>query len=61
MNQKWDTLPELGKERLSKAISKEIGISSDLVSSLMDRDWEKAKVYAQLDAAQIILNTLMKL
>lgn len=61
LNQKWDTLPELGKERLSKAISKEIGISSDLVSSLMDRDWEKAKVYAQLDAAQIILNTLMKL
>jgi len=61
LNQNWDALPDLGKERLSKAISNEIGISSELVSSIMDMDWESAKVYAQLDAAQIILNTLMNL
>lgn len=59
--QEWEALPDLGKTRLSNALSKELGISSDLVASVLDRDWEKAKTYAQLDAAQMLLGKLLKM
>ncbi|MCR4424646.1 MAG: S-layer homology domain-containing protein [Firmicutes bacterium] len=61
LDQNWNRLPELGRERLSMALGDELGVAPELIAAVMDRDWESAKTYAQLEAAQILLSRLLKL
>ncbi len=59
LGQDWEALPELGQKRLAQALSEEIGVSSELIESVMRRDWKAARSYAELEAAQILLSRFL--
>lgn len=61
LDQNWSQLGELARERLGSALSRELGVSSDLVVALLNQDWELAKTYGEIEVAQYLLSKLLNL
>lgn len=55
----WASLEGLAKQQLAAALSKQTNISADLASSVLAGNWEAAKSYAQVEAVQRVLGSLM--
>ncbi|MEA4883040.1 MAG: S-layer homology domain-containing protein [Clostridia bacterium] len=61
LSQQWSLLPDLAQKRLAQALSEELGVSSDLIAAVMARDWQAARSYAELEAAQVLLSKFLKM
>ncbi|HHV62462.1 MAG TPA: S-layer homology domain-containing protein [Firmicutes bacterium] len=59
--QDWTKLTDLAKQRLARAVSEELGISAELATALLNQDWQQAKTYGQIEAAQYLLAKLMNM
>lgn len=55
MTQDWESLKSLGKKRLAQAIGEQLGITTDLATALLDRDWDRARELAQTEALEQLL------
>ncbi|NLG78491.1 MAG: S-layer homology domain-containing protein [Firmicutes bacterium] len=61
VNQNWTELGDLAKKRLADALSAELGISSDLITAVLNQDWKLAKTYGEIEVAQYLLAKLLNL
>ena len=61
LSQDWNTLGQLAKERVAQAVSEQLGISKDLSLALLDRNWQQAKTYAEIEVAQYVLTKLLNM
>jgi hypothetical protein len=61
LKQDWAELGELAKKRVAGALSDELGVSQDLITALLNSDWEQAKAYGQIEVAQYVLMKLLNL
>lgn len=61
VNQNWTELGDLAKKRLADALSAELGISSDLITAVLNQDWNLAKTYGEIEVAQYLLAKLLNL
>ncbi|HHY46732.1 MAG TPA: S-layer homology domain-containing protein [Firmicutes bacterium] len=61
LSQDWSSLGGLAKERLASVISQEIGVSTDLVIAVMDKDWQKAKTYGEIELAGLLLSKVLNM
>ncbi|HPZ14292.1 MAG TPA: S-layer homology domain-containing protein [Bacillota bacterium] len=59
--EEWDALPELAQRRLAMALSEEIGVSPELIESIMNRDWKSARSYAELEVAELLLSRFLNM
>lgn len=59
MTQDWDSLQLYAKDRLAQVIGAQLGITTDLAIALLDRDWERAKELAQLEAVEQLLGQFL--
>lgn len=61
LNQDWTHLGTLAKERLASALSQELGVSTDLVTAVMSKDWQKAKTYGEIELAGLLLSKFLNM
>lgn len=59
MNQDWNTLQDHGKIRLSEAIAVETSLPLDIVTAVLEQDWEKVKALAEVEAVQRLVQGVM--
>ncbi len=57
--QDWNTLEGHGKVRLGEAIALETGLPLDMVTAVMDQDWEQVKALAQVEAIQRLVQGMV--
>lgn len=59
MVQDWNYLDSLSRDRLSQALSKQLGITEDLSQALLARDVQKIKEYGKIELATAALSKLL--
>ena len=59
MDQDWNYLDDLSKQRLAKAIAGQLGISEDLSQALLNKDMSKVKEYGKIELATAALGKLL--
>lgn len=59
MNQEWNTLQDHGKVRLSEALAVETGLPLDIITAVLDQDWEKVRALAEVEAVQRLVQGVM--
>lgn len=59
LNRDWTTLEGLAKQRLADALSSEVHLSPDIVTAMLQRDWQKLGQFAQIDLVQQVLTGLL--
>jgi hypothetical protein len=57
--QDWNSLQGAAKDRLVQAIGKALAISPELALALINRDWNAAKNYGQVEVTQKLLSSLL--
>lgn len=57
--QDWQSLQGAAKDRLVQAVSKALDISPELTLALINRDWEAAKNFGQVEVTQKLLSSLL--
>lgn len=60
LHQDWDTLGWAARERISEALAQNLNISQELAAAVVYQDWETAREQAQLEAAQHLINQLLR-
>ena len=59
MDQDWNYLDDLSKQRLAKALSGQLGISEDFGEALLNKDMSKIKEYGKIELATAALGRLL--
>lgn len=59
MNRDWASLRTYAKDHLAQVIAGFLGVSSDLTIALLDRDWDRARQLAQVEAVEQLLSGLL--
>ncbi len=59
INQDWNYLDTVSKDRLSQALSAQFGITQDFSQALLDRDMKKIQDYGKVELATAALSRLL--
>ena len=59
MSQDWASLRGYARDHLAQVIGGYLGITSDLAIALLERDWDRARELAQVEAVEQLLSGLL--
>ncbi|MBO8126998.1 MAG: S-layer homology domain-containing protein [Firmicutes bacterium] len=57
--QDWQNMTQLGKERISAALSNALNVSPEMIAAVMSGNWREASDLAQLEITEKIIDALM--
>lgn len=60
LHQNWDALGWAARARLADAIALNLNVSQELAAAVVSQDWEAVREKAQLEAAQHLINQLLR-
>jgi hypothetical protein len=59
ITQDWTALGGLGQERLAEALADQWDVPAELIIALLERDWQTAQEYGQVELTQRLLGGLL--